>query len=397
MVWKYGYLSSLAVGIAMLPGSLNVQAQSLNYGISISSLPAQVGQPFTVSVSVPLTVPDGTAFTYSADPQPYTGTYLQASAISTSHHVTIQAPVFVTPGLYRISVGQAVSGNPSVGVITPLALNNAVVDVLVSPAGQSPDPAASFTGNYAFLFKGQTIADPGVPSGVAVAGTFTSDGKGNITAGTLDLNTAVGLELQNAPVTGTYQLDTTGKGSLLLMTTQGVLGFNLFATPGKPGVVVSNATVVPIGGFTGAGEISRTADFFSGGNVFLNSQDNFAPFPFDISAGFSVESAASSGFLPGASLLEFTLGLTAKGIGQAIPGSADLFTGANGTYSSIKTERFTMTLSAPGQPASTPTHYAVYQGSAEPGGPSPSDTPVLYLLSLDPHSSTDLVVGKIQR
>lgn len=382
MIWKHWYLSSFALVAAVLPGH-GLQAQSLNYGLSISSLPAQVGKPFTMTVPVPATVPDGTAFSYFAAPLT-TGTYLQATGISINHQLTIQSPPFPTPGLYSLNVSQ-MQGTANVGVSTPLALGGASVNLIVSPAGQSPNPLATFSGNYAFLFKGQTIAEPGAVSGAGIVGNFTADGSGNITSGTLDVNTAIGINLQNAATTGTYQLDATGKGSLQLTTPQGPLSFNFFVPPNVPGVLVQNATLVPAGGFTGTGEVSQAGNLFEEGIVFYGSNPHY-PIPFTTSAGFYEESPSGGGFLPGAGLLAFNQDLTVAGISQAIPGSPDIFAGVTGTYSSYKAERFTLTLSAPGQTSTTPTHYVVY------GGYGP-----LYFLSLDPHPATSLVLGKIKK
>ncbi len=394
MIRKYWYLSGLAFGAAVLPGYGNLQAQLPTYGFSISSLPAQVGKPFTVTIPVPAAVPDGTTYSYSATPSTYGGIFLEAYGVSVNHQLTIQAPPFTTPGRYSVTVGQT-QGNTNVGVSTPLVFAAVTINLIVSPVGQNSNPLATFAGDYAFLFKGQTIAAPGAVSGVGAAGAFTADGNGNITSGTLDVNTAVGINLQNAAVTGTYQLDATGKGSLQLVTPQGPLGFNFFVPPNVPGFIVRNATLVPAGGFTGTGEISQAGNFFNQGVVFYGS-DPYSNIPLDTSAGFSEESTSGGGFLPGAGLLAFNIDLIAVGIGQAIPGSSDIFTGVTGTYSSYTTERFTMTLSAPGQSSTMPTHYAVYQGSVGAFGVNGASS-VLYFLSLDPHSAANLVTGKLQK
>ena len=293
-----------------------------------------------------------------------------------------------------------------------------------SPTGPSTTPASTFKGPYAFFFKGETVAPPGTASGLAAAGAFVADGNGGTTVGTLDLNTAVGINLQAAPITGTYQLDATGRGTLVLTTSLGPLNFNFYVPPAKPGTAIAHAVLVPTGFFTGTGEVSQQEDFFS--KAFHNPTDPFNPLdmpPFDTSIGFSEESTSGGGFLPGASLLEFTpptsqmfvsgadsrlLGAAVRGYGQPIQGSPDPLTTATGIVTGTIgnppapnpppgelyeafAERLSITFSTPGQASTTPTHYAAYEGT------DPSGFPVIYLLSLDSHASTDLVVGMIQQ
>lgn len=63
-------------------------------------------------------------------------------------------------------------------------------------------------GNYAFLLRGYD--DTGSP--MAMAGSVTADGNGNITAGELDINNGGGITHVPAPVTGNYTVDLSFQG-----------------------------------------------------------------------------------------------------------------------------------------------------------------------------------------
>ena len=64
--------------------------------------------------------------------------------------------------------------------------------------------AGLFNGQYAFLIRGYDVAD----SPMAMAGSFTSDGNGNITGGELDFNNGGGVTSVPSPIKGTYTTDT---------------------------------------------------------------------------------------------------------------------------------------------------------------------------------------------
>ena len=74
---------------------------------------------------------------------------------------------------------------------------------------------AKLTGQYAFLFKG--VDGHGVSQ---MAGSFTADGNGKLTAGVEDTNNSTGLAT-NTPLTGTYQDGGDGRGLMTLSTSRG--------------------------------------------------------------------------------------------------------------------------------------------------------------------------------
>ena len=228
---------------------------------------------------------------------------------------------------------------------------------------------------------------------------MTADGNGHITAGTLDLNSASGYGLQGVAIIGAYQLDETGKGGLALTTPQGMVSLNFYVPQGQPGVQVTQGSLALSGGYTGSGEISTAAPFLRNSDFYPANQ--FEPPPnFLTSVRFLDEPIGSSGFKAGLGQLSFTYDGNVSGAGVAVAGLPDVFTGTVGAYTPLAGPengnegpapgRFTLTLSAPGQPVTTPSHYVVYPGMD-------GTQPVLYLMSLDPHSASDLVVGKVIR
>ncbi len=379
-----------AIGAAFLLGQhpfLHAQvssAPSLNYNISVSPLPLQVGQPVTLTVAVPSTVPDGTRLTIQISPHVYTdpGGFFGVATVSKGMAV-IQTPAFTAPGQYDIDASSGSSG-----------FGAGEIALLVSPTGQTPDPLLTFTGQYSFSFQGQTGTAAATSQTLIAAGSFTADGKGNITAGTLDLNGG-GLLMQNTAVKGTYALDATGSGTALLATPQGSLSFHFVVPPAAPGFLVQNGAIVSSGGVTGSGDIARVGNF-------LDFSAFFYPEVGTINAAvdLSEKLTAQSGLSQEAGQLTFSQDMTVTSTGFVNAGaSGSPFLGLTGTYTSADptTGRFTMTLSAPGQMSAAPSHYAVYQISPASLLAFTSSATTLRLVSLDPPNTAALIAGKAIR
>jgi hypothetical protein len=401
MIRKYWLTYSFVVGAALLQWQgTSLSAQATNYSISVSPLPAQAGQPLTVTVPVPTTVPDGTPFTLMI----YTTTFpanqaydppvlaYSASGISLNHIFTLQTPALTAGEQYNIIVIQtgsvSIATNGSSIASSSVALGPANISVVVPALGQGPITTPLLAGNYSFLFQGQTNGAQGKPNGVAAAGTFSADGRGNISSATADLNDAVGVVVLAGPeYSGTYQIDATGKGTILLNTSPVPLSFNFFV-PDQPGVIINNGSIAPVNsGLTGSGEFSVA------GNVFETATDSAFDDPVGASVEFAAEISPGAGFTVGAGLLTFDRHLAQEiltSTGQVTTGLPDGFTGNTGQFN-FQSQDGTDTLlfSVPGQPSTAPANYAVYEGSKPSGG-------VFYFLSTDPHPATNLIVGKAE-
>ena len=98
---------SYALGVTVLIAlPICLQAQSTNYAPLVAQLPVHVGQPFTVNLSVPSTVPDGTAFSALITPSASSQNYSQVFAASANHTVTFQVPALAAAGAYQVQASQ---------------------------------------------------------------------------------------------------------------------------------------------------------------------------------------------------------------------------------------------------------------------------------------------------
>ncbi len=278
----------------------------------------------------------------------------------------------VPPGTYRLYVTAFSSNN------TPYI--NAQLDLSVSPPGT--DRVSALQGQYAFQVTTPSIGNSNVLSASAAIGSFTADGKGNITAGVIDVNNADNT-FTALPVTGTYQLDMTGKGSIALRSSQGIASFTLFVPVPQTTSNVASATVVSsLGGLiTGSGKltsqsgtIQSPAPVNPGFGPSLNGiyqftgDGEFFPQTFSLAAAGQFTFNAQGGLTSAGKLLVHGVPLDYSGVG--------------GTYTSIDatTGRATMTLSISGQPASP---YAIYELSEQS----------FYFMSLSPHAAGFLLEG----
>jgi hypothetical protein len=113
---------------------------------------------------------------------------------------------------------------------------------------------ASLSGPFAF-----TVAGNDVTAGPFAAGAvFNADGAGNITSGTEDLNDA-GSATPNAPISGTYALDASGRGTLSLSNpVVGTLIFAIYPTTNGVQMLDTKGSLVVTGAaFPQAGALSN--------------------------------------------------------------------------------------------------------------------------------------------
>src|SRR5216684_4597166 len=107
----------------------------------------------------------------------------------------------------------------------PFLLTATIALVVITGCGggnsiRFPPPVGGFTnanlsGPFAFSYTGSD------PSGfLAVAGSFVADGAGNITSGTQDINSGLGVRT-NATITGTYVVRADGRGTANLNSPAG--------------------------------------------------------------------------------------------------------------------------------------------------------------------------------
>lgn len=129
---------------------------------------------------------------------------------------------------------------------TPPASATETVSITIGPAITN----GNLSGNYVFSFTGYNNSHP-----VIMAGEFVADGNGNITAGELDYNDGTGEPNVNCPhavgtgpqqqtvTTGSvYSIDSTGTGTLKLVTGSGTYNFHVsIKSDGSGSMIQDNA------------------------------------------------------------------------------------------------------------------------------------------------------------
>jgi hypothetical protein len=166
---------------------------------------------------------------------------LPPALLGISFDASLQATGGVGPYVWSISSGSLPSGlliDANTGVIsgTPLALLSASITVQVTDSGNPAQTAtlalslsvtspgvnnSLFTGSYAFLFNGFD------PSGnpMAIAGSIAADGAGSITSGSIDINSAAGVQSDQTVTTGTFVVNGDNRGTVSLTTSAGTRQF----------------------------------------------------------------------------------------------------------------------------------------------------------------------------
>lgn len=118
--------------------------------------------------------------------------------------VSAAAPSFSATYTPPATVPAGASTSPTIAAssVTSPAAQDSFTFSINSPVGLLAK------GSYAFLLRGYDGA--GLP--MAIAGSVSADGQGNITAGEIDINDDEGITAVPSPATGTYTIDTSFNG-----------------------------------------------------------------------------------------------------------------------------------------------------------------------------------------
>ena len=233
------YSTTLAATGGVAPYTWSVTSGNLPAGLSLSSAGVISGTPtasgvstFTVQVadseSPPQTAP--AQLTITINIITITTQTLPAGTINVPYSAQLAAVGGVTPYTWTLLSGTLPLGLSvdSAGVIsgTPTATGSSTVEVQVADSEQPPATASAqltitinsagnpgaLSGNYAFYLNGFNSS-----GAWTLAGSFISDGNGNITSGVVDGNSVAG-QAYTVNVSGTYSIAATG---LNTMTIQG--------------------------------------------------------------------------------------------------------------------------------------------------------------------------------
>ena len=211
-----------------LPGGLAMSASGVISGTATST----GSSDFTVQVTdsqTPTHAVASMSLTMKVNnPLAIGTTSIDLAAVNIPYQFALSATGGATPYTWSITSGSLPTGlnlDPNFGVIygTATVQGSSPITIQVKDAESPPDSvqqaftftvggaAARLSGNYTFLFRGINNGKQ-----VLQAGSFFSDGMGNITSGVTDIMSTSSTHV-SVPVAGTYTLDDTGHGTMSLM------------------------------------------------------------------------------------------------------------------------------------------------------------------------------------
>jgi len=234
-----------SISAGSLPPGLSLGASTTN-SVTISGTPTAQG---TFNFTIQITDSSGAAGTQALSiaigaplPLKVATTTLPNGVLNLAYPATtLEASGGVPPFAWTVTLGALPAGLmlASDGTITGTPTVSGTFNFTVQVA-DSETPAKTATGNlsitvnnlgplqgnYAFLFSGFDAK-----GAVAIAGSFTADGVGNITNGVEDFNSTVAGSYKNQVFTGTYTLGSDNRGVLTLSSLPGPPAF-AFAVDG---------------------------------------------------------------------------------------------------------------------------------------------------------------------
>jgi hypothetical protein len=364
-----GYLSVLDVLVKVSPSGAGVIVSTTqDFTATVTNDPTNSGVSWTLLDSSPFVACSPACGTVVPN--------ITASGVPTTYTAPATVPANPLVIVSATSVAAPEGGAGAVVVSSQITI--------VPACGTGSE--ALLNGQYAFLLRGSEDGWPVPP--IAIAGSFTADGKGNITAGQEDVNrndAGGATNLTITPAGSSYSVGADHRGCLTLVTptTTSSYRFSLGAFAGTPSVA-------------GHGHII-SFDLTGGTKVagFFEKQDPPAFSPATFSGDFAF--GALGPFFPETVSGRFAIAgrLTADGVGAITAAEADLnnngtpmhiasFAGPN-TFAVAANGRGTLTLNPGAGLASV--HASFYIVSANEA----------VLLSTDPGPPYSLFSGSVLR
>ena len=217
----------LAALLLACPAMLHAQSCPTDT-VSLST-PIIAGQLVTATLARPVPNPSYDGFSFGVNEV----IILPSSSGSGGGTLTISLPVSKVSGtlLTERSFTPPEASGPEISYNYTFSLAPTPYSGCTAQTGSgsftvAPSPLAPFKGSYALMLGGvNPSAIVGAPA-TAEIGSIVADGKGNITAGELDMNSAAAT-FERLPATGSYTLDAAGTGKLKLKTDEGTQTFAL--------------------------------------------------------------------------------------------------------------------------------------------------------------------------
>ena len=243
------YSQTLQAAGGIPPYTWSLGGSTLPAGLSLSSSGAITGTPTAsgnVSLNPQVTDSGNPALAWAGTvslsintgPPSVTTTSLPNATVDTAYTQTLQATGGVPPYQWSVTSGSLpnwatldsagrIRGVPSTtgsanftvqatdSEYQPLTTATQVLRITVTP-GSSPN-VGLLNGHYAFFFVG---FDDGSGAPFTLAGSFTADGAGNISAGIVDENGSAS-PAANVAFTGTYNVASDNRGAFTITTAHG--------------------------------------------------------------------------------------------------------------------------------------------------------------------------------
>lgn len=234
--WSLPQGSALPTGLSLASSGAVSGTPTAAGNLNFVAQVADSGNPALVFVTT-------VGISINTGPVSVTTTSLPSATIDTAYTQTLQASGGVPPYTWSISSGslpswatldsagriRGIPGTTANGVNFTVQATDSEFQALSATqalsidvvGGSSPD-VGLLNGHYAFFFSGFDDVS-GAP--IAIAGSFTADGAGNITAGIEDENGSAAPAL-NVAFTGSYNVAANQRGAFTLHTASGTKTFS---------------------------------------------------------------------------------------------------------------------------------------------------------------------------
>ena len=350
--------------LLVLAPSLAAAAQSY------SPSPAVAGQPFVITLGAPnsgITSISANVFLPNGSGSIPGSSFVYGPLVNGVETLTATLPA----GLYELMTYVFAANRPP-----------QVSFYYFTVYGPNGSNLSALQGQYVFHLSGAAGAPPGQPA--YTLGSVTADGEGNITAGIVDVNSPAAV-LQALPITGTYQYNASGVGTITLNSAQGTLRFSLLTPPSLSTTATSilyglnsPAPLPPSAYLSGASLVASAGGLIAGNGTIQQVMTPAYSYPTEeieptlngsfrtVFSGGALNASGQATSLAGASQFTFPVSYTAvnpvTSLGTlAASGTTFDYSSLAGTYARFDTTTGRTTMTLPVAAGAPPEPFALYQ------------------------------------